>query len=63
MLGRAYFLRQILTLLKFAQSTSDPRFAAFLLEKAVELESQAEALPPTSDVSPLAPDVEPDRRG
>lgn len=58
MLGHAYFLRQIQTVLKFAGLTSDPRFAAFLLEKAVDLKSQAEAVPPASDVSPLPPDVE-----
>jgi hypothetical protein len=58
MLGHAYFLRQIRTVLKFVGSTSDPRFAAFLLEKAVALKSQAEGVPPASDVSPLPPDVE-----
>ncbi len=61
MLDRAYFLRQIQTVLKFARSTSDPRFAAFLAEKAVDLKSQAEAVPPASDVSPLPPDVEPEK--
>jgi hypothetical protein len=56
-LDRAYFLRQIVTVLKFAKSTSDPRFAAFLVEKAADLKSQAEAAPPASDASPLPPDV------
>jgi hypothetical protein len=44
-LGHAYFLRQIQTVLKFAGLTSDPRFAAFLLEKAVDLKSQADQRP------------------
>ena len=60
MLDRVYFLRQVRTLLKFAQQTSDPLFAAFLMEKAVHLKSQAEDSPPPTDVSPLAPDVEPE---
>jgi len=58
MLDRAYLLRQIRTLLKFANQTSDPLFAAFLMEKAVHLKSQVEETPPPKDVSPLPPDVE-----
>jgi hypothetical protein len=54
-------VRQIQTLLRFAKSTSDPHFAAFLMEKAVHLRSQAEEIPPSADVSPLAPDVEPEK--
>jgi hypothetical protein len=57
-LGRAYFTRQILTLLKFAQSTADPKFAALLLDKAVDLKSQAEEVPPAPDIGPHPPDVE-----
>ena len=60
-LDRAYFVRQIRTLLKFAKSTTDPDFAAFLMDKVVYLKSQAEELPPATDVSPHAPDVEPER--
>jgi hypothetical protein len=60
-LNHAYFVRQIRTLLKFAKSTSDPRFAAFLVEKAVHLNSQAEEIPPATDVSPRAPGVEPEK--
>ena len=58
-LDRAYFLRQIRTLLTFAKSTSDPAFAAFLLDKADDLRSQAERSPPARDLSPRPPDVEP----
>ena len=57
-LDRAYFVRQIRTLLTFARSTSDPAFAAFLLDKAAHLKSQAEQAPPAMDRSPRAPDVE-----
>jgi|GEM_PF-1499498 len=59
MLDRGYFLRQIQTLLKFAKQTSDPLFAAFLMEKAVDLKSQADETP-SRDVGPRAPDVEPE---
>jgi hypothetical protein len=59
MLDRAYFLRQIRTLLRFAKLTSDPLFAAFLMQKAVHLKSQVDAIPPAADVGPLPPDVEP----
>ncbi len=61
-LDRAYFVRQIRTLLKFAKSTSDPRFATFLVDKASHLESQVEEVPPATDRSPHPPDVEPEMR-
>ena len=61
MLDRAYFVRQIQTLLAFAKSTTDPTFAAFLLDKAAHLKSQAEQAPPKKDVSPHPPDVEPEK--
>jgi hypothetical protein len=55
--GRNYFTRQAATLLKFAKSTSDPKLAAALVEKASDLKSQSdEARPP--DLSPQAPDIE-----
>ena len=57
-IDRAYFVRQIGTLLAFAKSTSDPAFAALLLDKAVYLRSQAEEAPPARDLGPLPPDVE-----
>ncbi|MDE2378382.1 hypothetical protein [Bradyrhizobium sp.] len=61
MLDRAYLVRQIRTLLKFAKSTSDPRMAAFLMDKAIHLKSQVEEVPPATDRSPLAPDVDPEK--
>lgn len=57
MAGRQYLTRQATTLLKFAQTVSDPNVAAGLVEKAVELKSQVDE-PNRPDKSPRAPDVE-----
>jgi hypothetical protein len=63
MVGRNYFKRQAATLIKFAQSTSDPQTVAALIEKADELRSQGdEAAIPSPDLSPRAPDIEPESR-
>jgi hypothetical protein len=59
--GRLYLTRQAATFLKFAQSTNDPKLAAFLVEKAADLKSQVEANK-NPDPSPQAPDVEPSTR-
>jgi hypothetical protein len=56
--GRNYFTRQAATLLKFAQSTSDPKLVAALVEKASDLKSQSDETRPPSDLGPHAPDVE-----
>ena len=58
MVHKSYFKRQVATLMKFAQSTSDPKLVAALVTKAVDLKSQVEAAPPPRDLSPRAPDVE-----
>jgi hypothetical protein len=60
MLDRVYFVRQIRTVLKFAQLTSDRRFAAFLIEKAEHMRSRIEEVS-TRDVGLLAANIEPDR--
>jgi hypothetical protein len=58
-LGRNCFARQAATLLKFAQSTSDPQLAAALIEKAADLKSQVDESPPAPpDQGPHAADVE-----
>jgi hypothetical protein len=57
--GRNYFTRQATTLLKFAQSTSDPKLVAALVEKAADLRSQVDETTSLPDRSPRAPDVEP----
>jgi hypothetical protein len=41
-IGRLYFVRQAVTLLKFAKSTSNPNLAAVLIDKAAELSSQVD---------------------
>jgi hypothetical protein len=57
--GRQYFARQATTLLKFAQSTSNPELAAVLIEKAADLKSQLDEKSAAPDPTPRAPDVEP----
>jgi hypothetical protein len=54
--SKNYLTRQATTLIKFAQSTSDPKVLTALVEKAAKLKSQADETRP--DLSPLAPDVE-----
>jgi hypothetical protein len=58
-IGRNYFTRQAMTLLKFAKSTTNPDLAAVLVEKAADLKSQIDEACPPPDPSPEAPDVEP----
>jgi hypothetical protein len=57
-IGRRYFARQAATLLKFANSTTNPQFAAVLIEKAANLKSQVDETEPPRDQSPRPPDVE-----
>jgi len=59
-IGRQYFVRQAATLLEFAQSTTNPQLAAVLVEKAAALKSQVDEANARPDLSPLAPDVEPE---
>jgi hypothetical protein len=62
-LGRIYLTRQAAALLRFANSTSDPKLAAALVERAAKLKSQAdEQALSQPDPSPYAPDVEDDTR-
>jgi hypothetical protein len=39
-IGRHYYVRQATTLLKFANSTTNPQLIAVLIEKAADLKSQ-----------------------
>jgi hypothetical protein len=57
-LGKTYFTKQALILLKFAKSTSDANLSARLISKAADLKSQGDPLP-EMDQSPKAPDVDP----
>ena len=54
MAGREYLNRQAATLLKFAQTTTDPVVAAGLVEKAADLKEQAEERPAEDGGAPLA---------
>ena len=54
MVGKQYLTQQAVTLLKFANTVTDPNVAAGLVEKAVDLKSRMESAP---DKSPWAPDV------
>jgi hypothetical protein len=47
-----------MTLLKFANSTTNPQLAAVLIEKAANLKSQVDESEPPRDQSPQPPDVE-----
>ena len=58
MISRRYLQRQASTLINFAKSTNNPELAAVLVEKAANLTSQVERMPPP-DASLRAPDVEP----
>jgi hypothetical protein len=57
-IGRYYFTHRASTLLKFAQSTTNPQLAAVLVEKAAALKSQLDESNARPDLSQLAPDVE-----
>ena len=59
LIGRGYFVRQAATLLKFAQTTTDPKIAAGLVDKAADLRSQVDETSALPDLGPRAPDVEP----
>ena len=61
MLNRNYFKRQATTLIKFAKSSSDPQLVAALVDKADELIAQGNIATPSPDLSPRAPDIEPER--
>ena len=61
MIGRYYFVRQAATLLRFARSTTNPQLSAVLTEKALNLKSQIDETCARPDLSPLAPDVQPEK--
>ena len=54
---KQYLTRQATTLLKFAQSISDPRASAGLVEKAADLKDQLDGSTTTRDTSLQPPDV------
>jgi hypothetical protein len=54
---KQYLTRQATTLLKFAQSISDPRVSAKLIEKAADLKDRVDVAS-ARDTGPRAPDVQ-----
>jgi len=54
--GKQYLTQQAVTLLKFAQTVTDPNVAAGLVEKAVDLKSRVDESN-ARDNGPRAPDV------
>jgi hypothetical protein len=58
---RNYFIRQAAALLRFAKETRNPAMATVLTTKAADFNEKLDQLPlPKEDVSPRAPDVEPE---
>jgi hypothetical protein len=58
MARKQYIKLQAATLLDFARSIKNPDVFAPLVEKAADLNDQAESVPPAPDVGPRPPDVE-----
>jgi hypothetical protein len=61
-MGRDYSVRQVVTLLKFANATTNSQLAAVLMEKAADLKPQVDESSTTSEPSPQAPGVEPENQ-
>ena len=57
--SRRYLTRQASALIKFAQTTINPKLAAVLVHRAADLKAQLDETMPLVDPSPQAPDVEP----
>ena len=58
-IGKEYFMRQAAILFGLAKATTDPKISAALLDKAADLKLQVDKPVASSDLTPLAPDVEP----
>jgi hypothetical protein len=58
-IGKEYFMRQAAILFGLAKATTDPKISAALLDKAADLKLQVDKPGASSDLTPLAPDVEP----
>jgi hypothetical protein len=57
-IGKEYFVRQAAILFGIAKATKDPKISAALMEKAADLNLQADK-PKPPDLIPPAPDIEP----
>ena len=58
MIGRHFFVRHAVMLIKHAHSTANPRRAAMLIEKAAELKAVVDELSAGPDPKAEAPAVE-----
>ena len=58
MVSRRYLTRQTSALIKFAQTTKNPKLAAVLVFRAADLKAQLDETMPPVDRNPEAPDVE-----
>ena len=61
-IGKEYFVRQAAILFGLAKATTDPKISAALLDKAADLKLQVDERGVPSDVTPIAPDIEPPAR-
>jgi hypothetical protein len=57
-ISRRYLARQARALIEFAKSTTDPKLAAVLVERAADFKAKADEKMPAPDSTPQAPDVE-----
>jgi hypothetical protein len=58
-LSRRYLARQARALIEFAKTTTNPKLAAVLVERAADFKAKADEKMPAPDSTPQAPDVEP----
>ena len=58
MIGKDYFARQATTLLRMSKTAKDPQVSLGLAAKAADMKSRLDDIPPHSDKSPRAPDIE-----
>jgi hypothetical protein len=61
MIGKDYFARQAMILMKLARLTKDPKFAAGLTDKAADLKALSDEAPMVPDASPSPPGIQPDK--
>ena len=59
LVSRRYLTRQTSALIKFAQTTVNPKLAAVLVHRAADLQARLDETMRPVDLSPQAPDVEP----
>jgi hypothetical protein len=58
-ISRRYLARQARALIEFAKSTTNPKLAAVMVERAADFKEKADEKMPAPDPNPQASDVEP----